>query len=57
MTLIAGLFPELPARKNMIREMSNKSCFRGPFNRQHLKWAETLLQSERQHHYTIFDSL
>ena len=57
MTLIAGLFSELPARKNMIREMSNKSCFRGPFNRQHLKWAETLLQSERQHHYTIFDSL
>ena len=29
--------------------MSNKSCFRGPFNRQHGKWVETLLQSEQQH--------
>ena len=54
MTLIGDVFPELLAPKNMIKEMSNKSCFRGPFNRQHGKWVETLLKSERQHLYNIY---
>ena len=37
--------------------MPNTSCFRAPFDRQHGKWAETLLQSERQHLYNIYYSL
>ena len=36
--------------------MSIKSCFRGPFDRQHNKWVETPWQSERQHLYHIFES-
>ena len=54
MTLIVDLFTELPARKNMIRSISKKSCFRGPFDRQHGKWVEILSQSERQHLYIIY---
>ena len=54
MTLIVDLFTELPARKNMIRSISKKSCVRGPFDRQHGKWVEILLQSERQHLYIIY---
>ena len=54
MTLITNVFLELPAPKNMIRKMFNKSCFRGPFNRRHAKWVKTLLQSERQHLHNIY---
>ena len=53
MTLIAYVFPELPAPKNVLRSISKKLCFRVPFNKQHGKWVETLLQSERQHLYNI----
>ena len=49
MTLIADVFPELPAPKNVVRSMSKKLRFTGRFDRQHGKWVETLLQSERQH--------
>ena len=48
MTLIADVFREIPAPKNMVREMSKKPCFREPSDRQHGKWVETLLQSEWQ---------
>ena len=37
--------------------MSKKSCFRGPLNKWHGKWTETLLKSERQHLYHIYWSL
>ena len=37
--------------------MFKKPCFRAPFNRQHRKWVETLLQSERQHLFNIYQSL
>ena len=30
MTLIAYVFPEIPVRKNMVREMAKKPCSRGP---------------------------
>ena len=33
MTLIADVFPQLPSPKNVVRSMSKKLCFRGPFNR------------------------
>ena len=54
MTLIAQAFPEILAPKNMLRSMSKKSCFRGPLDREHCKWVETLLQSEWQHLYNIY---
>ena len=31
MTLVAHLFSEIPAQKNMLRRMSKRPCFRGPF--------------------------
>ena len=37
--------------------MPKKLCFTGPFDRQHGKWDETLLQSEREHLYQIYWSL
>ena len=46
MTLIADVFPEIPAPKNMVRSLSKKPSFRGPLDRQHGNWVETLLQSE-----------
>ena len=57
MTLIAYVFLELLAPKNVVRSMFKKMCFTGRFNRQHRKWEETLLQSERQHLYHIYYSL
>ena len=53
MTLIADLFPKSRTLENVIRYMSKKSRFKGPFDRQHGKRVETLLQSERQHRYHI----
>ena len=40
-----------------IRSMSNNSGFRGPFEKQHGKLAQTLLKSERQSLYHIYWSL
>ena len=53
MTLIADVFRKLELPKNVVRDMSKKSHFTGPFDKQHDKWAQTLLQSERQHGYHI----
>ena len=49
MTLIADLFPKLRTPKNLVRYVSKKSCFKGPFDRQHGKRLQTLLQSDPQH--------
>ena len=49
MTLIADVFPELPYPRNVLRSMSKKLCFTGPFDRQHSKWVETLVQYGGQH--------
>ena len=49
MTLIADLFPKLRSPENVVRYMSKKSSFKGPFARQHVKRVQTLLQSEEQH--------
>ena len=46
MTLVADVFPDIPAPKNMVREMSKKPCFRGTLEIQEGKWVEILLQSE-----------
>ena len=53
MTLIADSFPKLRTPKNVVRYMSKKSCFKGPFDRQHGKRVVTLLQYEREHRYHI----
>ena len=53
MTLIADLFPKLRTPKNVLRYMSKKSHFKGPFDKQHGKRDQTLLQSEPQHRYHI----
>ena len=37
--------------------MSKKSRFKGPFNKQHGKRAQTLFKSEREHLYDIYWSL
>ena len=53
MTFIADLFPKLRTPKNLVRYMSKKSRFQGPFDRQHGKRVQTLLRSEPQHRYDI----
>ena len=53
MTFIADLFPKLRTPKNVLRYMSKKSRFNGPFDRQHGKRVQTLLRSEPEHRYHI----
>ena len=42
MTIITDVFCEIPAPKNLVIEMSKKSCFRGSLERPEAKWVETL---------------
>ena len=53
MTLLADLFPKIRTPKNVVRDMSKKSRFKGPFDRQHGKRFQTLVRSEPQHRYRI----
>ena len=53
MTLVAYLFPKLRTPKKVVRYMSKKSRFKGPFDKQHGKWRQTLFPSEPQHRYNI----
>ena len=53
MTLIAEFFPKLRTPKNVLRYMSKKSHFKGPFDRQHGKRVQALFLSEPQHRYHI----
>ena len=57
MTLIAYVFPKLRIAKDMVREMSKKSRFKRPFDKQHGKRSQTLLKSPWQHLYHIYWSL
>ena len=41
MTLIADVFPEIPAAKKMVRLISKKPCFRGDLERPQGKRVET----------------
>ena len=54
MPLIADAFPKAGAAKKVVKQMSKDYCFRAPLDRQHNKWVETLLISERQHLYNIY---
>ena len=56
MILIADVFPKLRTSKYVVRYMSKKSRFAGPFQWQHGKRAQTRLQSEREHRSYIYGS-
>ena len=53
MNFIADLFRKLRTAKNVVRYLSKKPRFKGPFDRQHGKRVQTLLRSEPQHRYHI----
>ena len=53
MTFIADLLPILRTAKNVVRYLSKKSLFKGPFDKQHGKRVQTLLQAEPHHRYHI----
>ena len=53
MTFRADSFPKLRTPKNVVRYLSKKSRFKGPFDRQHGKRVQTLLRSVPQHCYHI----
>ena len=57
MNLIAYFFPKLQTAKDVVRQISKKSRFRTPFDNQHAKETQTLLEYSRQHFYQIFPSL
>ena len=57
MTPIADVFAKLRTLKNLVRSMSKKSCFRGSFEKQHGKCAQTLLKCQGQLPYHIYWSL
>ena len=46
MTVIADVFPEIPAPKNMFRLMSKNPCSRGPLDREYGNSVETIFESE-----------
>ena len=54
MTLIASLFLRLRRAKNAVRYMCKRSCFRVPFQKEHVKLLSTLFKFERQHLYHIY---
>ena len=49
MILVAHVFLNLLTPKNVVREMSKKFSFRGPFDKKHGKRAKRLLKPEPQH--------
>ena len=57
LNLIADLFLRLQAPKHVIRSMSRKFRFSGPSKKQDDKWAQTLLEFEKQHLYHIYWSM
>ena len=53
MTIIVDLFPKLRTPKNLLRYMAKKSGLRAPFDREHGKVSQTLLECEQQQRYFI----
>ena len=47
----------IPVPKNMVRWMAKKPSLSGPLDRQRGKCIETLLESQWQHLYNIYQSL
>ena len=54
-TLIADVFGKLETAKDVLKEISKKSCSRRPFNKRHGKRSQTLLKSKKQHLYHLND--
>ena len=54
MTLIADLFPKLRSPKNKVRSMSIKSRFKGTFQKEDGKRAQTFLKFAWQNLYQIY---
>ena len=52
-----GVFPVLRTPKNEVKQISKKSTFRAPFEKQHVKGDQTLSKFERHHLYHIYWSL
>ena len=57
MTLMAYVFLIFQTAKDVVTEMTEKSCFRRPFDKQHGKRSQTHLKSTRQQPYQIYWSL
>ena len=53
MNFIADILTKIRIPKNVVRQMSEKSCFRRLYNKQHGKRSQTVLKYERQHFYQI----
>ena len=53
MSFIADLFAKLRTPKDVVRDLSEKSRFKGTFDRQHGKRVQTLLGSESKYRYHI----
>ena len=54
MKLVAYIFPKLQTAKDGVRQMSDRSCFKKPFDKRHDKQSQALLKSARQHLYRIY---
>ena len=54
MTLIADVFAKLRTPENLVRSMSKKTRFKGSFEKQHGKRAQTLLKFALQNLYHIY---
>ena len=52
-SFIADLFAKLRTPKNVVRYMSKKSRFKGPFDWQHGKRVQTPLRSRSQYRYHV----
>ena len=57
MLLIADVFPKLRIPKNLVKQISKTLPLRGPFDKRHAKWYQTLLKFERHHLYHIYWSV
>ena len=53
MLVIPTLFPKLQTVKDLVRPLSKKHRFRAPFDSQHVKGSQTLLNCAREdfHHF------
>ena len=54
MNLIGYVLTKLQTPKDVVRQMSKKTCFRRSYEMWHVKWSETRLKSARQHLYQIY---
>ena len=54
MTVIADFFRKIRNPENVVRYMSKKSPFKGPFESQHDKVVQTLLRFGQQHCHHIY---